>query len=146
AAERRRRHRPMTLPRGLSPDGNSILRAVRICLASRPVTVVRLVAPDRPPRTGAAREQFEIGTGRTCLDDVVLFVGLARVLALAARQQIDLAPARSTCARVLAVHTEQNELGNVAKVETDATAVRAAVPSYLVPNEIRFVLESPRAH
>src|SRR5689334_15976133 len=80
---------------------------------------VGLVAPGRPALARAAREQFEIGPGTARLDDVVLLVGLARVLALARGQEVHLPPPRRQRARIPAAHAEQHELGDVAEVEAD---------------------------
>src|SRR5262249_42936704 len=54
-----------------------------------------LIAPSRPAFARAAREQFEIWPGATRFDELVQLVRLARVLALARRQQIHLPPSGS---------------------------------------------------
>src|SRR5262249_17279515 len=78
-----------------------------------------LIAPRHPSFARAAREQLEEWPPTARLDERVLLVRLARVLALARRQQIHLPPSRRQRARVLATHAEQNELGYVAEIEAD---------------------------
>src|SRR5262249_40663944 len=76
----------------------------------------------------------------------ILLVGLARMLALARRQQIHLPPPWSERARVPAAHAEQDELGHVAKIEADPAPVRAPVLAHLVPDDVGLVAETPCLH
>src|SRR5262245_12164356 len=119
---------------------------MRIGLPRRAVALVRLVAPAGPAGAGAAREQLEIGPGAACLDDGVLFVGLARMLALAGGEKIHLPTARRKRARIPALDAEQDQFGHVAEVEADAAPVGAAVLAHLVPDEVGLVGEAPRLH
>src|SRR5262245_17417643 len=119
---------------------------MRIGLPRRAVALVRLVAPACPTGAGAAREQLEIGPGAACLDDGVLFVGLARMLALAGGEKIHLPTARRKRARIPALDAEQDQFGHVAEVEADAAPVGAAVLAHLVPDEVGLVGEAPRLH
>src|SRR5579863_530424 len=105
----------------------------------RLVALVRLRPPGGPALAKPASEQFDIGPRRAGFDDVVLFVGLARMLAFAGLDHVDLAAARRERARVLAANAEQNDLGHVAEVEADASAVGAAVFADLVPDDIGFI-------
>lgn len=41
---------------------------------------------------------------------------------------------------------EQNQLGDIAKVETHTAAIWAAVFARLVPDQVRFVCKTPVAH
>ena len=66
------------------------------------------------------------------------------MLALAGRQQIDLPSSRRQSAGVLAAHAEQDQFGDVAKIEPDTATVRAAVLADFVPNDVGFVSEAPR--
>jgi hypothetical protein len=68
------------------------------------------------------------------------------MLALARGQQIDLSPSRREGAGVLAADAEQDQFGDVAEVEADAAAVRAAVLADLVPDDVGLVGEAPRLH
>src|SRR5262249_53919698 len=115
-------------------------------LPCRAVAVVRLVAPRRPVLARAAREQFQVRAGAARLDERILLVGLARVLTLARRQEIDLPAARRQRAGVLALHAEQHELGDVAEIEADTAPVGAAIFSHLVPDDVGLVGEAPRLH
>jgi hypothetical protein len=47
------------------------------------------------------------------------------------------------CSCPLTFDPEKNQLGYVAKVKADTSAVWASVLSHLVPNEVRLVAESP---
>src|SRR5690606_26614510 len=82
---------------------------------------------------------------RACLDQRVLLVRLARMLALDRFDHVHLATTRGERAQ-LAAYAEQDRFGDVPEVETDAAAVRAAVLPALRPNEHRLVLEPPRLH
>src|SRR5690349_6102575 len=110
------------------------------------IVIVGLIAPRRPSFTRAARKQLEIRAGAAGLDDFVLLVGLARVLALARRQEIYLSATRRQGARVLAAHAEQDELGYVAEIEADAAPIGAAILAHLVPNDVGLVGEAPGFH
>src|SRR5262245_43846255 len=111
--------RPAGAPlfRGDDPSGGGMMR---IGLPGRPIIVVGLVAPRDPALARAAREQLEERAGAACLDDLVLLVRLARMLALARCQQVELPPSRRERARAPAAHPEKNELGHVAEIEADA--------------------------
>src|SRR5262249_35836397 len=106
---------------------------IRVCFPRRAITIAGLVAPRRPPFARAAREELEEWRGTTRLDERVLLVGLARVLALARRQEIHLPPSRRQRACVLAAHAEEKQLGHVAEIKADPAAVRTAVLAHLVP-------------
>jgi hypothetical protein len=99
-----------------------------------------------PAGTRCASEELQVWPRRTALDDLVELVGLARVLALALGDQVHLAAARRERAVVLAAHAEQHELGDLAEVEADAPAVRAAVAARLEPDEVGLVVEAPGGH
>src|SRR5215510_3393813 len=100
---------------------------MRIGRPGRLVGVIRLVAPAGPGGAGAARKQLEIGPGAACLDDGVLLVGLARVLALARGEKIHLPAAGRKRARIPALDANQDQLSDIAEIETDAAPVGAAV-------------------
>jgi hypothetical protein len=68
------------------------------------------------------------------------------VLTLARRQEIHLPPPWRECARILAAHAEENELGHVAEIETDPAAIWAAVRADFEPDEIGLVGKAPRLH
>src|SRR5215510_8928001 len=116
---------------------------MRIGLPGRTIAVVGLMAPRRPPGARAAREQLEIGPPAAGLDEFVLLVGLARMLALAGRQKIHLPTAARQRARVPAAHAKQDELGHVTEIEADAASVGAAVLAHLVPDQVGLVGEAP---
>src|SRR5262245_23555482 len=89
--------------RGDDPAGGGMMR---VRLPGRPIIVGGLVAPGDPALARAAREQLEERAGAACLDDLVLLVRFARMLALARRQQVDLPPSRRERARAPAAHPE----------------------------------------
>src|SRR6185437_12084286 len=68
------------------------------------------------------------------------------MLALAATKIIDLPATGRQRSRILAAHAEQDQLGNVAKVETDTAPIGASILTYLVPDEIALVLKTPCLH
>src|SRR5262245_30701687 len=135
-----------TKPALLRSDRPACCRMMRVGLPRRAIADRGLIAPRRPSFARAAREQLEEWPRTTRLDELVLLVGLARMLALARRQQIHLPPSRRERACVLAAHAEQNELGHVAEIETDRAAVRAAILAHLVPDDVGLVAETPRLH
>ena len=57
------------------------------------------------------------------LDDRILFISFARVLALPAPKVIHLGSARFQSARIFATHTKQDYFCDVAEVEADTSAV-----------------------
>src|SRR5215813_10196398 len=116
---------------------------MRISLPGRLVVVGGLIAPSRPPLAGAARKQFHKRARTARLDNRILLVGLARVLALARRQQVHLAAAGRERSSILAAHAEQDQLGHVAEIKADAAPIRAAVLPDLVPDDVGLVGEAP---
>ena len=110
------------------------------------VIIIGLITPRRPTLARATPEQFNKRPRRTRFDNVILFVGFSRMLALARREQINLPPPRRERARILAAHAEQNQLGDIAKIEADAATIRAAILAHLMPDDIGFVGEAPRLH
>src|SRR5262245_16381649 len=119
---------------------------MRISLPGRPIVVAGLVSPRHPALARAAREQLEERAAAARFDDLVLLVRLARMLALARRQEVHLPPSRRERARAPAAHPEQDELGHVPEIETHAASVRPAVLAHLVPDDVGFVDEAPRLH
>src|SRR6516164_4426568 len=105
-----------------------------------------LIAPRHPSFARAAREQLDEWPGTARLDDLVLLIGLAAVLALTRFDVIDLPPSRRERAGVLAAHAEQNQFRYVAEIEADATAIRTAVFADFVPDDVGLVAEAPRLH
>src|SRR5262245_36137469 len=98
-----------------------------ICIPGPSITVVGLTSPVRPTRARASCEQFDKGTWAARLDDIVLLIRLAAVLAFPRGQIIHLPPAGTESARVLSSRSKQDQLRHVAEIESDATAVRPAV-------------------
>src|SRR5690606_14306092 len=98
-----------------------------------------------PALACAPREHFQIRPRRAGLYDFILLIGLARMLALARRQKIHLASAgwQRTC--ILATDTEQDQFRHIAEVEADPTPIWPAILTNLMPDEIGFVREPPRA-
>src|SRR5262249_15670645 len=119
---------------------------VGICFPRRAIADRGLIAPRHPSFARAAREQLEEWPPTARLDERVLLVRLARVLALARRQQIHLPPSRRQRARVLATHAEQNELGHVAEIEADPAPARPPILAPLVPDDVGLVAEAPCLH
>src|SRR6266851_5632529 len=109
---------------------------VRIGLPSGFIAVVGLMAPCGPALPDPAPEQLHIRSRRTRLDEVVLLIGLTRVLALPSLNHVYLTAAGGKRAGVFAANAEQDDLGHIAKIKTDPATVRAAILSDLVPNDI----------
>ena len=109
---------------------------VRIRIPGRLVVLVGLVAPIGPARPCAAREEFEVGAFGAGLDQLILFIGFARVFAFAGLHHVDLAAARSQCSRGFTAHAEKQNLGDIAEIEADTAPVGAAVFPDLVPHDI----------
>src|SRR5438105_1007937 len=85
-----------------------------------------LVAPLRPARARLPREQLQVRTRTTALDEVVELIRLARVFALERTYQVDLPPARGERAQA-AAYAEQQQLGHVAEVKAHASPIRPPV-------------------
>src|SRR5664280_969320 len=65
---------------------------------------------------------------------------------LARSEQIHLPPTRRKRSCVLAAHTKQNILGDVAEINANAAAIRAAVFTDLMPDDVRLVGKTPSLH
>src|SRR5262249_16779471 len=111
----------------------------------RPVGSVffSFMSPTRPARALPASEQLEEWPIRKAFDDLVLLVGLARMLALARRHEVDLSSTRWPRAGVLAPHSKQEHFRDVAEIEADASAIGSAISANFVPDEVRLVGEPP---
>src|SRR5436853_143012 len=94
---------------------------------SRLVRVVRFVTPSGPTVAKSAREKFEVRSRAARLDQLVLLVWLAAMLALSRGDVVHLASPCCERSRVLAFNTEKQQLGDVTEVEPDATTVRTSV-------------------
>src|SRR5215216_2388263 len=68
------------------------------------------------------------------------------MLALTRGKVIHLTTTRCECPRVLTLDAEQDQLGDIAEVESDPSTIRAAVLSHLVPYDVGFVPKSPFTH
>jgi len=106
---------------------------------------VDLVAPLRPSGAALAGEQFEIGGGAAFFDELVQFVRFAGMLPFALNNHVDLPP-RGGQRADLPFDAEQNQLGDVSKVEADTSSVGTAIFADFVPDKIRFVSETPGLH
>src|SRR5438874_1446558 len=111
-------------------------RIVCVSLPGWRVVDTGLVAPGRPALARSPREEFKIRPWAAIFDNLILLIRLARMLALARRQQIHLPPSGRERARLLAAHAEQDQLGHVAEIEPDPASVRASVLAYLVPDDV----------
>ena len=95
--------------------------------------------------TFAAFESSRNGPGLPdCFLQLVLFIGLARMLALAAGDEIDLAAAISSV-RAFLPHAEQDQFGDVAEIEADTAPVRPSVLPILCQTDSEIVLYQPQA-
>jgi len=119
-----------------------------ICIGvpSWPVVVGRFIAPVCPSVASAARKEFQERSAAASLDEIVLLVWLTRVLPLSCGKEIDLPSSGRKRPCVPSAHAEQQDLGHVTEVESNASAVGAAVLSDLVPDDVGFVVESPCFH
>src|ERR1041384_3471424 len=106
----------------------------------------RLVTPYRPTLALLAGKQFKERPSRARLDYAENFVRFAAVLALSSGDQIHLGATGFQCPSILPTHPKQDEFGNVAEIESDATAIRSAVFANFIPSEIGFVGEAPSFH
>src|SRR5262245_16465218 len=96
-------------------------RSASVCSVPAPPrhdVIGRLASPRGPPRARVAREELQARSGAAGLDDLVGFVGLSRVLALAGGEQVGLTPARGKGPKAPA-NPEEQQLGDVAEVEAD---------------------------
>src|SRR5438105_1212180 len=109
---------------------------VTIRRPARSIGNIGLVTPGYPILTGAAREQFQIGTRAARFDEGILLIRLAGVLALAGREQIDLPPSGRESAGISSLYTKQDQLGDIAEVKSDTPAIRTTILANLMPNEI----------
>src|SRR5262249_1943290 len=126
--------------------GKRVAGIVRVGRPVRLIGCLRLQAPGTPALTLSAREQFQIVWWAARFDEGILLVRLAGMFALACPDTVHLSPARCKRSRILAADAEQQQFGDIAEVETDATSIRAAVLAKLVPYDVCLVVEAPRAH
>lgn len=134
----------MSVFASLSRDTHGTVIAV--CIPCRLIVVVGLVAPNGPTLALAPAEQLDARAPAAFLDDLILLVGLAAMLTLARLNHVDLTAAGIKCACVLAPHAEQQQLGDIAEIESHSAPVRAAVLTHFVPDDIGDVPEAPSFH
>ena len=67
------------------------------------------------------------------------------MFALAGLHHVHLRSSGRKRARILAARSEQQKLGDIAKVEAHASPVRTAILADLVPDDVGFVGEAPSA-
>src|SRR5581483_2510834 len=125
---------------GLLTSGSLGMIGVR---RPRRLVVLGLVPPYGPAGARPARKHLKIRSVRAVLDDLILFVRFPRMLPLPGRHEIDLAASGRFRARVLPLHPEEQNLGDVPEVKAHTTAVRSTVFPDLVPDEIGLVAEAP---
>lgn len=101
------------------------------------------MAPDRPAVPFSPAEQFQVRPPTARFDQVILFVGFARMLPFPAGHQVDLPPSRRQRSCAFAADAEQDEFRDVAEIEADAPPVRSAVLADFVPDDVGLVLETP---
>lgn len=110
---------------------------VRVSLPCRLVAIVSLTAPGSPALADTAPEQLQIWPRGTRRNDVVLLIGLARMLAFARLDHVYLTAAGRQRSRVFAANAKEDEFGHVAEIEADAAAI---LPDFM-PDDIGFVGE-----
>lgn len=134
---------------GLFFDQGELLRVVSLGLGvvrvGRPVggVLLGLVPPHVPSGARTAREEFQIRPFAARFDQSVLLVGFSAVLSLPRRDDVLLRASRLEGPGVLALHSEEDHLGDVPEVEADSAAVGASVLPRFVPYQIRLVFEAP---
>src|SRR5262249_15430964 len=109
---------------------------IRVGFPSGLISVISLISPSDPATSDPSRKKLQERPRTTCLDNCVLLIGLARVLALAGREKIHLTATRCKRPRVLAADAKQDQLSHVTKIEANTSTIRPAVFPYLVPNQI----------
>src|SRR6266700_921675 len=119
---------------------------VGVSLPRRLVSLVGLIPPSSPALARATRKQFKKRPRAARFENIVLLIRLPRMLALSCCKQVYLPPSGRKCARVLAAHTEQDQLCDVAEIETNSASIRAAVLAHLMPDDVGLVGEAPRLH
>ena len=102
-----------------------------------------LVAPCKPIWPRPARKHFEERAGATILDQSILFVGLARMLALTSADVIYLSPARIEGAGIFSSNAEKQNLRDVTKIKSNSSTIRSTVFTKFVPDDIGFVFKAP---
>ena len=70
---------------------------------------------------------------------------MARVFSLAGRDDIDLTPTGRGSPQI-ATNAKENDFGDVPKVEADASAIRAAIFTNLIPDKLCLIGEAPTLH
>ena len=119
-----------------------------VCAPSRFVGFIRLISPHIPSFAVAAGEQFDSGCAAARFDNGDDFIRLSAVFPLLCADQIDLRTRRSQCAiggRFL-FNPKEQQLGYVAEIEADPSAVWLTVLSDLLPDDISLVLKAPCVH
>jgi hypothetical protein len=79
------------------------------------------------------REELKVRAGATILDDVIESLWLSRMLAFSLPEKVDLPSARRESTH-LSPCSEQNQLGDVSEVESNAASIWPPVLSRLVPD------------
>ena len=90
-------------------------------------------------------EHFQERSRGALLDEIVLFIRLARVLSFARFNHVHLASRRRKRPHGTS-NTEKNELGDVSEVESHTPAVRTAVFAPLGPDDVGDITEPPGLH
>ncbi len=119
---------------------------VFICVPSRLIICSGLVSPHIPTFSIASSKKFQERARRTPLNNRDNLVRFAGMLALLCANQIHLRPCRSKCAVVFTANSEQENLCNIPEIKPYATTVWLAIFPDLFPDDISFILESPRFH
>src|SRR5438552_13918106 len=105
-----------------------------------------LDAPANPAPPPPARKQLEVRAGTAGFDNAVLLVRLPGVFPLAAFQVVDLPPSILQGPCILSPNTKKQKLSDIAKIESDTTAIGPAIFPDLAPDQICLVFESPGIH
>ena len=92
-----------------------------------------------------SREQFKKWPEAARFDDRIDFIRFAGVLSFAGGQKIHLASPRSTGSE-LSADAKQDQFGDISEVESNSPPVWTTVLADFVPDNISFVVESPRLH
>lgn len=119
---------------------------MRICVPSRPITLIRLITPNGPAAPFAAAEHFQAWPPTARFNNIARLIGLAAMLTLHRLDHVDLTSARIERSGILATDAEQQQFRDVAEVKADSAAIGAPILTHLVPDNIRNIAETPSIH
>ncbi len=119
---------------------------IRVGFPSRLVRVRCLIAPHIPTWAYSTGKKLKARANTASLNKIIQLIGFFRMLSFHTANDINLTASRLFSPVIFPSNTKEDKLCDITEIKPYTSSIGKAIFSYLFPNEIGFIIESPRFH